>query len=272
MAFSFEIPKLMDVCSKFTCSSEVQSLAAEELSPSEFISLLQEEKKSMEAVQTLSRTMPKEKAVEWAGQSAKIGGESAGLSEQEAAALKAAAEWADNPCVETQKSALEAAKGLPQTSPSYWTAQAAGHSDATAQLAGVNAALEAGQDVQGIDIEKIAGAGEDTTAQFSSGAVLLAANQVLQGGQVEVPEMVCPTFELPEFESPELDLDYAQDVLDAVEMPEVPEELSGLADMEVPEVPEVAEMTPEQIEEIANVLEPFIENGIEIAKTVPGWS
>lgn len=262
----------MDICSKFNCSPEVQTLASEELLPSEFIGLLQKEKKSVEAVQALSRTMPKEKAVEWAAQSAKIGGESAGLSEQEAAALEAAAEWAGNPCAETQKKALEAAKGLPLTSPSYWTAQAAGHSDMTAQLAGGKAAVEAGQDVQGIDVEKITGAGEDTTAQFASGAVLLAANQVLQGGAVEVPQMVSQTFELPEFESPGLAFDHAEDFLDSVETPQVPEKLSALADMEIPEVSEVTEMTPEQIEEIANLLEPFIQNGIEIAKTVPGWS
>jgi hypothetical protein len=228
MALSFDIPSLLDVCSKFNCSPEVKAMASENLSPSQFIKALQEQKKSVEAVQALSRTMPKEKAVEWAAQSAQIAGETAGITNEEVAALDAARKWAENTCEETKKAALGAAEGLPESSPSYWAANAAGFSDPASQMA------EAGE---------ILGAAEDATAHFSSGAVLLSASQVAPVEQIEIAEAASKAIETP------------------ADVPELLEEVS-----------QVKEMTPEQIEKTADLLEPFINNGLEIAKSVPGWS
>jgi len=228
VALSFFIPSLLDVCNKFKCPADVKALASQNLSPSQFIKTLQEQKKSVEAVQALSRTMPKEKAVEWAAQSAEIPGKRAGISNEEMASLNAAREWVANPCEETRKAALAAAEGLPETSPAYWTANAAGFSEPASQMA------EAGQ---------VLGTAEDATAHFSSGAVLLSANQVASAEKIEA----------------------AQAVGQAVDTPAaVPKVLEKIA--------QVQEMTPEQITKTADALEPFINNGLEIAKGIPGWS
>jgi len=87
---------------------------------------------------------------------------------------------------------------------------------------------------------KVIGATEDATAHFSSGAVLLSANQL---APADVPSEVVETSEIH------------------ADVPELLEE-----------VLQVEEMTPEQITKTAEVLEPFINNGLEIAKGVGGWS
>lgn len=228
MAVSFSIPSLADVCSRFPCSPDVQALASQNLPPSQFIKTLQQQKKSVEAVQALSRTMPKEKAVEWAAQSAQTAGESAGISKEEAASLDAARSWAKNPCEETRQAALVSTEGLPESSPAYWTGKAAGFSDPASQMPEAAQAL---------------GAADDATAQFSSGAVLLSAKEVAGGEKLNTAAVSNQAADTP------------ADVSEAVE-----------------QVAQAEEMTPEQINKTAQVLEPFINKGLEIAKSTPGWS
>ncbi|MFH1216448.1 MAG: hypothetical protein V1706_08100 [Pseudomonadota bacterium] len=229
MAFAFEIPNLLDICGKFQCGPELQALAAENLPPSEFINTLQQGKKSLEAVQSLARMMPDEKSVEWAVQSAKMGGEATGLSDEEMKALDAAMGWAQNPGAEAQAAALTAAQGLPASSPSYWAANAAGFAQPATDLASPELAAMAG----------------DASSNFAAGTVLLAAGQAA-GYPAEIPQMA-------------LDLPTAEAVA---------EQAMG----EVAAMPEGTALTPKQLEETAKLLEPFIQNGLEIAKTVPGWS
>lgn len=241
MAFSFEFPSLLDVCSKFNCPPEVASLAAENLAPAEFINALQAEQKSVEAVQALSRMLPDEKSVEWAVESAKIGGESVALAEEELQALEAALDWANDPCKEAQAVVLDAVKELSPASPSYWAANAAAVSEVPAEL------TELGK------VAEVTEAVGDASSQFAAGAVLLAANQVSTGTPVEIPEVA---------------MEVAQDLPQAKSADIV----TALEEMVDFEMPEIVEMTPKEIQEAAKLLEPFIENGKKIASTLPGWA
>ncbi|OKY76432.1 MAG: hypothetical protein BM485_04135 [Desulfobulbaceae bacterium DB1] len=167
MAFVFEIPSLLEICGKFACPPEVQSVAAENLAPSVFINTLQQGKKSLEAVHSLARMMPDEKSVEWAVGSAKMGGAVAGLSDEEMKALDAALDWAENPGTEAQATAFNAAQGLSPSSPSYWAANAAAFAQPATELAAM--------------------AG-DASSHFAAGAVLLAAGQAATGASAGIPQ------------------------------------------------------------------------------------
>lgn len=174
MAFVFEIPSLLEICGKFACPPEVQSVAAENLAPSVFINTLQQGKKSLEAVQSLARMMPDEKSVEWAVGSAKMGGAAAGLSDEEMKALDAALDWAENPGTEAQATAFNAAQGLSPSSPSYWAANAAAFAQPATELPAA---------------PELAAMAGDASSHFAAGAVLLAAGQAATGASAGIPQM-----------------------------------------------------------------------------------
>lgn len=222
----------MEICEKFPCAPEIKALAAEYTKPADFISALQQEKMSVDAVQALARSMPKDKAVEWASQSARMAGEKTGLSPQELNALEAAEAWISDPTPENIAAAADAATDLPADSPACWAANAAAFAE------GVEVPEEAALPV----------AGDDLTAHFAANSVLLSAAKKSPGGMPEMPEIP----ELPE-ELPTDDL-----------LAEGMEQLT--------ESPQPLEMTPEQIAQTADILEPFIDLGVKLAQTVPGWS
>ncbi len=65
---------LVALCEQFPCTPEAKTLAAKCAKPAEFIGALRQEKLSVDAVQALAHSLPKEKAVEWAAQSALMAG------------------------------------------------------------------------------------------------------------------------------------------------------------------------------------------------------
>lgn len=211
-------------------------MAAEYPKPSEFISALQQENMSVDAVQALARSMPKDKAAEWASESAKMAGEQTGLSPEEQNALEATDAWIANPDAANSAAAAGAAANLPAESPAGWAANGAAFAD------GVEVPEEA----------TIPEAGDDLTSHFSASSVMLSAAKMSPEG---IPEPEMP--EMPEM--PALNADIPTDDL-------VAESLDQL--METPETPE---MTPKEQAQAAKFLDPFIDLGIKLAQTVPGW-
>ena len=234
MNFQFQMPSAKEICEKFPCKPEVKTLAQKFAKPADFVSALRQENMSPDAVQALARSMPKEKAVEWASKSARMAGEKAGLSEGEQKALDAAEAWVSNPDTAEAAAAAAAAAGLPADSPACWASNAAAFAE------GVQVPEEAGA----LD------AGDDLTAHFSASSVLLAAAKM---AGVEMPE----TAEMPEAPVFPEGLS-AEDVL------------AKGAELLL-ESPEPLDMAPEQLAETARLLEPFLDLGVKIAQTVPDW-
>jgi hypothetical protein len=233
MNTTFQLPSAMDICEKFLCKPEVKALAAEYPKALDFISALRQEKMSADAVQALARCLPKDKAVAWASQSARIAGEKAGLSPEEQNALEATEAWIEQPNATSGEEAASATAELPADSPACWAANAAAFAE------GVKAPEEA----------SVPETGDDLTAHFSASSVLLSAAKMSPEG---IPEMS----EMPEV--PALAEGVATDDLIAEGVDQL---------MESQQSPE---MTPMQQAQAAQLLEPFIELGIKLAQTVPG--
>ena len=234
MIDQFQIPSALEICEKFPCKPEVKALAAEYPKPADFISALQQENMSVDAVQALARSMPKDKAVEWASQSARMAGEKAGLSPEEQNALEATEAWVSSPEAANAAAAASAAADLPADSPAGWAANAAAFAE------GVEVPEEA----------TLTETGGDLTEHFSASSVMLSAAQMSPEGIPEMPEVP---------EMPALAEALPTDDLIAEGMDQL---------VETPPPPE---MTPKELTQAAKYLEPFIDLGIKLAQTVPGW-
>jgi hypothetical protein len=235
---------LLAICQKFSASPKVMELASQYAKPSEFIAQLRANNFGQEAVQALSRMMPKEKAVAWAEQSARMAGEKAGLSAEEVKALDAAKAWSTHPSEKARAAAATAARKLPADSPAMWTANATAFSQPMPLPEGAVPLPQA----------------DDLTAQMAAGSVQLSAAKVSPAG--------IPTIPPP----PEMSI-----VPEIPQMPEVPK-LSEIPKLpEVPKPEQVAmakleEMTTEQRAQITKQLDPFLEMGVKIVQLLPGWS
>lgn len=218
---------LTEVLAKFPCAPEAMDLAATCESPSALIQQLQANDMSVDAVRGLARCMPKEKAVQWAAESARMAAEKTGGSPEEATALTAVEAWCKDPSPITRAAAADAAGNLSPDSPAYWAANAAGFSE---KIDAPEALLrQVGAD--------------DLTAHFSASSVLLSAAKL---SPVNVPEI--PPADI----IPVTDKAMAQTI-------------------SWPEAPPSPELTPAQQAQAGPDLAPFIEKGIKIAQSVPGW-
>jgi hypothetical protein len=228
--------KMVDICKKFSSAQEVLTLAAKYTRPSEGVSKMRKERMSQEAVQTLARFLPKEKAVDWAVQSAYKAGEKFGILPAEHKALAAAQTWASSPSEASRVAAATAAAELPANSPAAWAAHAAAFSAGVGSPEdGVSPAIS-----------------DDLTAHCAAGAVLLAAAKTSPDGVPEVPQVAAPA------DHPlQTSLAPAALLAQAVEQPSAPSQPQP--------------MTRKQLRDAARLLEPFIELGVALAKTVPGW-
>jgi hypothetical protein len=234
MSDPFQIPNALEICEKYPCKPEVKALAAEYPKPSEFITALQQENMSVDAVQALARSMPKDKAVEWASQSARLAGEKTGLSPEELDALEATEAWIANPDAGSTAAAASLAADLPAESPAGSAANAA------AFAGGVETPEEA----------SLPETGDDLTGHFAASSVLLSAAKMSPEGIPETPEVPAVLALADELPADEI----------------IAEGVDQLADS-----PPTPEMTPEEQAQAAKCLEPFIDLGIKLAQTVPGW-
>jgi hypothetical protein len=230
---------LVAICQRFECSPKAIELAMQCTKPSEFIAALRAENMGPDAIQSLSRMMPKEKAVEWAEQSARLAGEKAGLSPEEVKALDAAQAWSANPTDDARRAAATAAAKLPANSPAMWAANAAAFSEPMAVPKGVGPLL----------------ATDDLTAQMATGSVQLSAAKLSPGG---VPELL---------KAPEI-----PGVPKMPEMNKLPLDQSTLLAVQEAVLPQAMVMTSEQCAQTTKMVDPFLDLGVKFAELVPGWS
>ena len=230
---TFQLPEALEICEKFPCKPEVKALAAEYPNPMDFINALRQEKMSTEAVQALARCLPKDKAVEWACQSARMAGDKTGLSPEEQNALEATEAWVEQPNATSVEEAANATADLSADSSAYWAANAAAFAE------GVEVPEEA----------SLPEARDDLTSHFSASSVLLSAAKLSPEGIPETSKMS---------EVPALADGFPTDDL-------IAEGVDQLVESPLP-----PEMTPTQQAQAAQLLEPFIELGLKLAQPVTG--
>lgn len=235
METSLPTPGMIDICQKFPCPPEAMALAAQYSTPAVFIDKLRKAKLSQEAVQVLARFLPKEKAVEWAALSARKAGASAGISPEELKAIEAAEAWVLNPSEDNRLVAADAVSAVSPTTPASWVANAAAFSKE----------LEVPEGELPPEISS------DLTAHFVAGAVMLAAAML---SSTALPEIL---------KAKELFHNLSQGAGVA--------SLAENAGDQLAPMPPPPEMILKQKKEAANLLDPFLEMGIAIAQSVPGW-
>lgn len=219
-------------------SSKVQAAASPVTTPSEYIAQLRANNMGQEAVQSLARMMSKENAVAWAEQSARMAGEKAGLSDAELDALDAAKDWSANPTEEARAAAAAAAGKVPADSPAMWAANAAAYSKPMGPSSDASALPAA----------------NDLTGQMAAGSVQLAAANM---APLDVPT-------LPSAQ----DTPNMQELQDVLEVPHVSME----SEAEQAAMVKLEELTAEQRAQVSKQLDPFLDMGIKIAESSPGWS
>lgn len=249
---------LIELCEQFPCAPETRALAKQFATPAEFIGALRQENLSVDAVQSLARCLPKEKAVEWGGQSARMAGETVALTPEETQTLDAVDKWLSQPDAAGLDAVTAAATDLPPDSPAGSVAHAASFSQ--------EMALPEEAAMPSMD--------PNLTGHFAACAVLLAAAKTtLPEGAAEVEEGAAPpeTPKIPELpEIPELAEKPEQIAVEKVAEALPTEEL-------VPEGGELIEAAPppempaDQQAQVADVLAPFLDMGTKLAETVPGW-
>ncbi len=231
------LTSIAEICKKFPCSPEAMALATQYPTPSIFIDKLRKAKLSQEAVQVLARFLPKEKAVEWAALSARKAGASAGISPEELKAIEAAEAWALNPSEDNRLVAADAVSAVSPTTPASLVANAAAFSKE----------LEIPEGELPLEMSS------DLTAHFVAGAVMLAAAML---SSTALPEIL---------KAKELFHNLSQGAGLVASLAE------NAGDQLAPMSPP-PEMILKQKKEAANLLDPFLEMGIAIAQSVPGWS
>lgn len=237
MQASLPTPSMIDICQKFPCPPEAMALATQFSTPAVFIDKLRKAKLSQEAVQVLARFLPKEKAVEWAALSARKAGASVGISPEELKALEAAEAWALHPSEDNRLVAADAVSAVPPTTPASLVANAAAFSRE----------LEVPEGELPLEMSG------DLTAHFVAGAVMLAAAML---SPIALPEIL---------KAKELFHNLSQEAGLVASLAE------NAGDQPAP-MPPPPEMILKQKKEAANLLDPFLEMGIAIAQSVPGWS
>jgi len=226
-------PTASEVSESFTLQPAAEALLTPEQTPTQFLEALQENNLSTDSINFLAHGMPDQEAVGWACQSTEMVSDKLGAAELET--LETAQAWVASPSEETAQPAALAASETDYQSPASWAAQAAAWSEQTP-------ALEAAGDIA---------VPTSLTGDAAAGSVMLAAALSVPGA----PEFTAP--ELPE--TPSLDLSAPDLSLPELELPEVPA-------LETPslEIP-TFEMSAEQQAAAAEIHQPFIDLGIEIA-------
>lgn len=220
-------PTAAEVCENFTPQPSAQSLLTPEQTPTQLLETLQENKMSTDSINLLAHGMPEQEAVGWACRSTETVADKLGPADT--GALEAAQAWVADPCEETMEAAASAASATDYQSPAAWAAQGAAWSPEASGVPASDLAVPAG-----------------LTGKAVAGSVMIAAAMsVPETPEVTVPEISAP--ELPEV--PSLDLQAPDLAIQAPEVPEVP----------------CLEMTPEQQAQVAEIHQPYIDTGIEIA-------
>ena len=220
------------------------------------VSALQEENNNREAIKALVESMPDEKGLEFASKSIDLSGRELTPDEQEA--LDAVNNFIENP--DNGLAAVEVPQSkLSMESPVASLAEAA----------------------------KSASAGQTAQAQHFSTSTILMSSASPEAVSAATANSVIPTFGELQEPTPELleQLEEQQQLMAELEepvledeLPQLPEELLDeavapeeqiglLDDLEAP----VDELLGEEGLPPADELEPFVELGLKIGDTIPGW-
>lgn len=292
----------VDVATAAKLSDQAQSLLEPQMTAGDYLGVLMQQKRGVDAVPFLANLMPPEKGVQWAVESCEMAAPGGPACSESAQAIAAAKAWVANPGPQTQEAAATAAAAAPKNDPAAWAAQAAawgGEGGAEAMMAQTNeAAAAAGLETAAILDAMAESIPANLSAQAVSGAVMLAAAQASPKGTVpdlpqgpgalQTPGAAPPSAQVPE--------KVTQAVADVV-MPTAPELGAGVALPEFPQSPagpqmpppasptvvaikavdfpaspsppEVLAMDKKQIAKAHAQLKPFIEKGIEVANEQP---
>ena len=232
---AIEAPTAAELVPKFKPQAEALALLEPELSPAEYLGVLEENQLSMDGVNMLAHGLPEQESVWWACQCSQQVSDKLNVVDQ--AALSAAESWVKDPTPAAAAAAAEAAAATDLSGPGGWAAQAAAWSVPPAAPA-VELPATAAAEAPGLVGAAVAG------------SVLLAA------GLVERPDM--PEFEKPQLEIPTNPLESA---------PEAPLLELVVPEVEVPEV-EVPEVDQEKL---TAALQPFVDIGKEVASGTNTW-
>jgi len=160
-------PTAEEICRQIELNEQVKALSSGELTPGEFLQLLEEEKQYELAVDYVAHALPPRESVWWAAQSGRtVEGE---LTDPDTAALEAAESWVRNPGPETAAAATEAAAATDYQGPGAWAAQAAGWAEESSAATGQAIPPESVEIAKGA--AEAAGLSEPAKEAIASGSV-----------------------------------------------------------------------------------------------------
>ncbi|MCM8532806.1 MAG: hypothetical protein NE330_16685 [Lentisphaeraceae bacterium] len=247
-------------CKDFIASKVTQNAAASDATVTEMVGSLSEVGKNREAIEVMVRKMPVEDGISFASESIKISPYP--VTEEDQAVLDIVDKWMEDPEAIDQEQLDLLNKNLENVSFS-------------------SPASPLGQAVNS------AATGDVASAQnFTSNSILLSAAPpeelektsaempVNNLAELEVPDMeLVEKIELASMEAPEIpEFPELPDMPEAPGLPEIPE--LALEVPEVPEIPEVPEdlLDPEMLAEYQDSLKPFVDLGLELGESLPGWA
>lgn len=246
---------LESICKEFLASKVTQNMLASEASVTDMVASLTKLNKSREAIELMVRKMPVDQGIAFAKESLSTSTYEPGEDDQ--ATMAIVEEWLKEPDAVSE----EQLKLLDQT---------------LQKVSFGSPAAPLGQAV------KQAAAGQVAAAQnFSSSSILLSAAS--PEARAEAIDGM-PAISMEELKAPDLQ----EKIAASLELPEVPKfpplpEVPGLPDIPklaaampeqaVPEVPEVPEdlLTKEALVEYQDSLQPFVELGLKLGESLPGW-
>jgi hypothetical protein len=210
-------PTAAELAPKINPQPAAQSLLKPEMTPAEYLGVLEENKLSNDAVNLLANGMPERESTWWACQSSRKVADK--LNPEDTAALAAAEAWVKHPTYDTGAAAAAAAAKTDFSGPGGWAAQAAAWSQEAAQAA------------KAAEGAKAAAAAPNLTASAVAGAVLLAAGLTKRPA---MPAANKPVIEMPALESlplPPLETPAATTVIPPVDQDKLAKLLQPFIDL-----------------------------------------
>jgi len=232
-------PTASTVVKGFTPSPPAAALLQPDMAPAQYLSTLEQNNLSGDAIHTLAHGMPERESVWYACQSSQRVADK--LPSADSAALKAAEAWVKNPNPATQANAAAAAAATNYQGPGAWAAQGAAWSTSTPGAPPPPA-------IPGISPSSL-------TPRATAGSVQLAS--ALEGGAP------MPALDLPALQAP---------VPPSLEAPAAPTlQMPGLAAPAAPAAPQPPQPSPPELQKTAQVQKPYVDLGKDIAAGKNTW-
>lgn len=229
-------PTAAQVTKGFTPSAPAAALLKPEMTPTQYVGALEQNKLSGDAIQTLSHGMPERESVWYACQSSERVADK--MTPADSTALKAAQAWVKNPSPATQSQAAAAAAATDFSGPGAWAAQAAAFSTST----------------PGAAAPALATAGAASLTPHAAAGSVMLASAMEAGAPIPKPQV-------PALQAPNAPGAPAIPKLDAPSMPQ----------FAAPEIAEAPALTEAQLAETAKIQQPYVDLGKDIASGKNSW-